>query len=200
MALVGWLHIKLFQWVVVPLVRLAGTLFIKIPVQAVTRLVTAVVAWMHIMVRLWVGVAVGGILAFLLASVMVKLSPPGSNWRLVALLVILVWLLVLFRAAQFTVEWFDLRKVRQSQAFREVHQGVRKLQEDVGGLKETAANVTWGTPLERISKRNRDRGDREAAEETRAARAEAAAERERMDEERKVMAERAAGYDPDDGF
>lgn len=175
MALVGWLHIQLFRLVALALRGLLY-LFVKVPVQSLVRLGTAVLAWLHIMVRLWLGVAVGGVLALLAASALLRFSPAGSNWRLVALLVCLVWLVVLFSAARFTVEWFSLRRVRQSEAFsrmgRNVEASRNEIREVRKELTDGLADRTRGTRPGRAFRRNRqleDAAAEQAAREQRAA-------------------------------
>lgn len=186
-----WLVYKLHALAIAAawwLLRLAG--------RSVWSFVLAVIALLGVEFRRWAGLAVWGVL-IVLAGKLALHAPMGRQPLLLTVLLVLgLWALAVRRAAHVTRE-NNLVKVRQQQAFRELRGDVKDVRRSVG---DGIANVTWGTPVERLSKRNRDRGDREAAEEARAARAEAAAERERMDEERKVMAERAAGYDPDDGF
>jgi hypothetical protein len=189
MLLVVKLHAWLFQlaaWLLGQLGRLAVWLFISVPIAAVTKFATTVLAWVHIMVKLWLGVIAGGIICLVAASALIKASPPGSNWRLVALLVCLLWLLALFGAARFTMEYLSLRRVRQNQAFGEVRKGVKEVRGEVRAVRKeivsNAARKTRGTPIEGAFSANRSaRAEEQAAAARAAERAEVERERERQD-------------------
>ena len=204
--LFAWLHLVLFRlaaWLLGQLGRLAVWLFITVPIAAVTRFGTTVLAWLHIMVRLWFGIAAGGIICLVAASALIKVSPAGSNWRLVALLISLLWLLALFGAARFTMEYLSLRRVRQNQAFGEVRRGVAEVRGEVQAVRReivsNAAQRARGTPAESLWAANRSaRKEEQAAAERAAERAVERAERDRMSQEHDDRErDRLAALEPD---
>jgi hypothetical protein len=158
--------------------RLIGSVFqlvlwiVKLPFRAGETFFKTVLAWLSMEVRRWVGILVGGALVLIVAQAIVKQTPPGSIWRLVALLMCLIWLVALFSAARLTMEYLSLRRVRQNRQFVELAEGVRNLQGQMrtlqGQLVSTAAaQQPWRTPVEGVFSANRS------------ARAEGRAERER---------------------
>jgi len=100
--------------------RLIGSVFqlvlwiVKLPFRAGETFFKTVLAWLSMEVRRWVGILVGGALVLIVAQAIVKQTPPGSIWRLVALLMCLIWLVALFSAARLTMEYLSLRRVRQT--------------------------------------------------------------------------------------
>jgi hypothetical protein len=158
--------------------RLIGTVFqlvlwiVKIPFRAGRALFRTSQAWLDMEIRRWVGILVGGLLVLILAQAIVKATPPGSSWRLAALLMCLIWLVALFSAARLTMEYFSLRRVRQTQAFFELTEGVRNLQGQVttlqGQVVSTAAQQAPRTPVEGVFSANRSARaeERVAAEST----------------------------------
>lgn len=167
--------------------RLIGSVFqlvlwiVKLPFRAGETFFKTVLAWLGMEVRRWVGILVGGALVLIVAQAIVKQTPPGSIWRLVALLMCLIWLVALFSAARLTMEYLSLRRVRQARQFVELNEGVRDLQGQVrslqGQLVGTAAQQPWRTPVEGVFSANRSARAEERAAAQRAA---AQAERERV--------------------
>lgn len=140
--------------------RLIGSVFqlvlwvIKLPFRAGETFFKTLVAWLNIEARRWVGIGVGGVLVLIIARAILRETQPGSSWRLVALLMCLIWLVALFSAARLTMEYFSLRRVRQARAFVELTEGVRNLQGQVsalqGQLVSTAAQRAPGSPVEGV--------------------------------------------------
>lgn len=159
--------------------RLIGSVFqlvlwiVKLPFRAGETFFKTALAWLSMEVRRWVGILVGGALVLIVAQAIVKQTPPGSTWRLVALLMCLIWLVALFSAARLTMEYLSLRRVRQNRQFVELAEGVRNLQGQMrnlqGQLVGTAAQQPWRTPVEGVFSANRSARTEERA----------AAERER---------------------
>lgn len=146
------LHMLLFQLLV--------WLFIKVPVRSVSAFLKTALAWLHMEVKRWLGVFVGGLFVLVAAQALIKASPPGSNWRMLALLLCLFWLVALFSAARLTMEYLSLRRVRQSQAFREIHQLAGQAAEHAKAAREnvvvTAAEKTKNTPAGKAFRKNRE--------------------------------------------
>jgi hypothetical protein len=160
--------------------RLIGSVFqlvlwiVKLPFRAGETFFKTVFAWLSMEARRWVGILVGGALVLFIAQTIVKQAPPGSPWRLVALLMCLVWLVALFGAARMTLEYLSLRRVRQNRQFVELGEGVRNLQGQLRTLQgqlvgPAAAQQPWRTPVEGVFSANRSARAEEGA----------AAERER---------------------
>jgi hypothetical protein len=122
--------------------RLIGSVFqlvlwiVKLPFRAGDRFFKTILAWLNIEARRWVGILVGGALVLIVAQTIVKRTPPGSPWRLLALLMCLIWLVALFSAARLTMEYFSLRRVRQAREFAQISEGVRSLQGQVKTLQD----------------------------------------------------------------
>lgn len=145
--------------------RLIGSVFhlvlwiVKLPFRAGETFFKTVFYWLSIEMRRWVGILVGGALVLIVAQAIVKQTPPGSPWRLVALLMCLIWLVALFSAARLTMEYLSLRRVRQARQFVELSEGVRNLQGQMrtlqGQLVGTAAQQPWRTPVEGVFSANR---------------------------------------------
>ena len=168
--------------------RLIGSVFqlvlwiVKLPFRAGETFFKTVLAWLGMEVRRWVGILIGGVLVLIVAQAIVKRTQPGSAWRLVALLMCLIWLVALFSAARLTMEYLSLRRVRQNRQFVELAEGVRNLQGQMrtlqGQLVSTAAaQQPWRTPVEGVFSANRSARAEERAAAQRAA---AQAERERV--------------------
>ena len=164
--------------------RLIGMMFqlvlwiVKLPFRAGGTFFKTCLAWLNMEARRWVGILVGGVLVLAVAQAIVKSAPPGSIWRLVALLMCLIWLVALFSAARLTMEYFSLRRVRQTRAFVELNEGVRNLQGQVTSLQgqvvSTAAQKARTTPVEGVFSANRSaRAEERAAAERAAEQAEA---------------------------
>jgi hypothetical protein len=145
--------------------RLIGSVFqlvlwiVKLPFRAGETFFKTALAWLSMEMRRWVGILVGGALVLIIAQAIVKQTPPGSTWRLVALLMCLIWLVALFGAARMTLEYLSLRRVRQNRQFVELGEGVRNLQGQMrtlqGQLAGTAAHQPWRTPVEGVFSANR---------------------------------------------
>jgi|SRR5215207_361049 len=145
--------------------RLIGSVFqlvlwiVKLPFRAGETFFKTALAWLSMEMRRWVGILVGGALVLIIAQAIVKQTPPGSPWRLVALLMCLIWLVALFGAARMTLEYLSLRRVRQNRQFVELGEGVRNLQGQMrtlqGQLAGTAAHQPWRTPVEGVFSANR---------------------------------------------
>jgi hypothetical protein len=145
--------------------RLIGSVFqlvlwiVKLPFRAGETFFKTALAWLSMEMRRWVGILVGGALVLIIAQAIVKQTPPGSTWRLVALLMCLIWLVALFGAARMTLEYLSLRRVRQNRQFVELGEGVRNLQGQMrtlqGQLVGTAAHQPWRTPVEGVFSANR---------------------------------------------
>jgi hypothetical protein len=145
--------------------RLIGSVFqlvlwiVKLPFRAGETFFKTALAWLSMEMRRWVGILVGGALVLIIAQSIVKQTPPGSTWRLVALLMCLIWLVALFSAARLTMEYLSLRRVRQNRQFVELGEGVRNLQGQMrtlqGQLVGTAAHQPWRTPVEGVFSANR---------------------------------------------
>jgi hypothetical protein len=132
---------------------------VKLPFRAGETFFKTALAWLSMEMRRWVGILVGGALVLIIAQAIVKQTPPGSTWRLVALLMCLIWLVALFGAARMTLEYLSLRRVRQNRQFVELGEGVRNLQGQMrtlqGQLVGTAAHQPWRTPVEGVFSANR---------------------------------------------
>jgi hypothetical protein len=146
--------------------RLIGSVFqlvlwiVKLPFRAGQTFFKTVLAWLNMEVRRWVGILVGGALVLIVAQTILRETQPGSPWRLVALLMCLIWLVALFGAARMTLEYLSLRRVRQNRQFVELSEGVRNLQGQMrtlqGQLVSTAAaQQPWRTPVEGVFSANR---------------------------------------------
>jgi hypothetical protein len=146
--------------------RLIGSVFhlvlwiVKLPFRAGETFFKTVAAWLNMEVRRWVGILVGGALVLVVAQTILRETQPGSPWRLVALLMCLIWLVALFGAARMTLEYLSLRRVRQNRQFVELSEGVRNLQGQMrtlqGQLVSTAAaQQPWRTPVEGVFSANR---------------------------------------------
>jgi hypothetical protein len=145
--------------------RLIGSVFqlvlwiVKLPFRAGQTFFKTVLAWLNMEVRRWVGILVGGALVLIVAQTILRETQPGSPWRLVALLMCLIWLVALFGAARMTLEYLSLRRVRQNRQFVELGEGVRNLQGQMrilqGQLVGTAAHQPWRTPVEGVFSANR---------------------------------------------
>jgi hypothetical protein len=145
--------------------RLIGSVFqlvlwiVKLPFRAGQTFFKTVLAWLSMEVRRWVGILVGGALVLIVAQTILRETQPGSPWRLVALLMCLIWLVALFGAARMTLEYLSLRRVRQNRQFVELGEGVRNLQGQMrtlqGQLVGTAAHQPWRTPVEGVFSANR---------------------------------------------
>ena len=152
--------------------RLIGMMFqlvlwiVKLPFRAGGTFFKTCLAWLNMEARRWVGILVGGVLVLAVAQAIVKSAPPGSIWRLVALLMCLIWLVALFSAARLTMEYFSLRRVRQTRAFVELNEGVRNLQGQVTSLQgqvvSTAAQKARTTPVEGVFSEERAAAERAA--------------------------------------
>lgn len=140
--------------------RLIGSVFqlvlwiVKLPFRAGHTFFRTILAWLSMEVRRWVGILVGGALVLVVAQTILRETQPGSPWRLVALLMCLVWLVALFGAARMTLEYLSLRRVRQNRQFVELAEGVRNLQGQMrtlqGQLVGTAARPPLATPVEGV--------------------------------------------------
>jgi hypothetical protein len=145
--------------------RLIGSVFqlvlwiVKLPFRAGQTFFRTVLVWMGMEVRRWVGILVGGVLVLIVAQTIIRETQPGSPWRLVALLMCLIWLVALFGAGRMTLEYLSLRRVRQNRQFVELAEGVRNIQGQVrslqGQLVGTAAQQPWRTPVEGVFSANR---------------------------------------------
>jgi hypothetical protein len=145
--------------------RLIGSVFqlvlwiVKLPFRAGQTFFKTVLAWLSMEARRWVGILVGGALVLIVAQTILRETQPGSPWRLVALLMCLIWLVALFGAARMTLEYLSLRRVRQNRQFVELGEGVRNLQGQMRTLQSqlasTAAAQPWRTPVEGVFSANR---------------------------------------------
>jgi hypothetical protein len=146
--------------------RLIGSVFqlvlwiVKLPFRAGQTFFKTVLAWLSMEVRRWVGILVGGALVLIVAQTILRETQPGSPWRLVALLMCLIWLVALFGAARMTLEYLSLRRVRQNRQFVELGEGVRNLQGQMrtlqGQLASTAAaQQPLRAPVEGVFSANR---------------------------------------------
>jgi hypothetical protein len=163
--------------------RLIGLVFqfvlwvVKLPFRASGTFLKTSLAWLNMEVRRWVGVLVGGALVLTIAQAIVRSAPPGSIWRLVALLMCLIWLVAFFSAARLTLEYLSLRRVRQTRAFVEINEGVRDLQGQVASLQDQVVGTavkTRRTPVEDAFTADRSaRAEERAAAERAAQQAEA---------------------------
>ena len=146
--------------------RLIGSVFqlvlwiVKLPFRAGQTFFRTVLAWLSMEVRRWVGILVGGALVLIVAQTILRETQPGSPWRLVALLMCLIWLVALFGAARMTLEYLSLRRVRQNRQFVELSEGVRNLQGQVRTLQgqlvgAAAQQPAWRTPVEGVFSANR---------------------------------------------
>jgi predicted Na+-dependent transporter len=121
--------------------RLIGSVFqlvlwiVKLPFRAGQTFFRTVLVWMGMEVRRWVGILVGGVLVLIVAQTIIRETQPGSPWRLVALLMCLIWLVALFGAGRMTLEYLSLRRVRQNRQFVELAEGVRNIQGQVRSLQ-----------------------------------------------------------------
>jgi hypothetical protein len=146
--------------------RLIGSVFqlvlwiVKLPFRAGQTFFRTVLVWMGMEVRRWVGILVGGVLVLIVAQTIIRETQPGSPWRLVALLMCLIWLVALFGAGRMTLEYLSLRRVRQNRQFVELAEGVRNIQGQVRSLQgqlvgTAAAQQPWRTPVEGVFSANR---------------------------------------------
>jgi hypothetical protein len=145
--------------------RLIGSVFqlvlwiVKLPFRAGQTFFKTVLAWLSMEVRRWVGILVGGALVLIVAQTILRETQPGSPWRLVALLMCLIWLVALFGAARMTLEYLSLRRVRQNRQFVELAEGVRNLQGQMrtlqGQLVGIAAQQPGRTRVEGVFSANR---------------------------------------------
>ena len=145
--------------------RLIGSVFqlvlwiVKLPFRAGQTFFRTVLAWLNMEVRRWVGILVGGALVLIVAQTILRETQPGSPWRLVALLMCLIWLVALFGAARMTLEYLSLRRVRQNRQFVELAEGVRNLQGQMrtlqGQLVGIAAQQPGRTRVEGVFSANR---------------------------------------------
>jgi hypothetical protein len=156
--------------------RLIGSVFqlvlwiVKLPFRAGQTFFKTVLAWLSMEVRRWVGILVGGALVLIVAQTILRETRPGSPWRLVALLMCLIWLVALFGAARMTLEYLSLRRVRQNRQFVELAEGVRNLQGQMrtlqGQLVGIAAQQPGRTRVEGVFSANRSaRAEERAAAE-----------------------------------
>jgi hypothetical protein len=156
--------------------RLIGSVFqlvlwiVKLPFRAGQTFSRTVLAWLSMEVRRWVGILVGGALVLIVAQTILRETQPGSPWRLVALLMCLIWLVALFGAARMTLEYLSLRRVRQNRQFVELAEGVRNLQGQMrtlqGQLVGIAAQQPGRTRVEGVFSANRSaRAEERAAAE-----------------------------------
>jgi hypothetical protein len=156
--------------------RLIGSVFqlvlwiVKLPFRAGQTFFKTVLAWLSMEVRRWVGILVGGALVLIVAQTILRETQPGSPWRLVALLMCLIWLVALFGAARMTLEYLSLRRVRQNRQFVELAEGVRNLQGQMrtlqGQLVGIAAQQPGRTRVEGVFSANRSaRAEERAAAE-----------------------------------
>jgi hypothetical protein len=156
--------------------RLIGSVFqlvlwiVKLPFRAGQTFFRTVLAWLSMEVRRWVGILVGGALVLIVAQTILRETQPGSPWRLVALLMCLIWLVALFGAARMTLEYLSLRRVRQNRQFVELAEGVRNLQGQMrtlqGQLVGIAAQQPGRTRVEGVFSANRSaRAEERAAAE-----------------------------------
>lgn len=156
--------------------RLIGSVFqlvlwiVKLPFRAGQTFFKTVLAWLSMEVRRWVGIFVGGALVLIVAQTILRETQPGSPWRLVALLMCLIWLVALFGAARMTLEYLSLRRVRQNRQFVELAEGVRNLQGQMrtlqGQLVGIAAQQPGRTRVEGVFSANRSaRAEERAAAE-----------------------------------
>jgi hypothetical protein len=156
--------------------RLIGSAFqfvlwiVKLPFRAGETFFKTVFAWLSMEVRRWVGILVGGALVLIVAQTILRETQPGSPWRLVALLMCLIWLVALFGAARMTLEYLSLRRVRQNRQFVELAEGVRNLQGQMrtlqGQLVGIAAQQPGRTRVEGVFSANRSaRAEERAAAE-----------------------------------
>jgi hypothetical protein len=129
--------------------RLIGSVFqlvlwvVKLPFRAGGTFFKTVLAWLSMEARRWVGIFLGGALVLIVAQAIVKQTPPGSPWRLIALLMCLIWLVALFSAARLSMEYLSLRRVRQNRQFVELAEGVKSLQ---GQMSSLQAQLAGGPP------------------------------------------------------
>jgi hypothetical protein len=156
--------------------RLIGSVFqlvlwiVKLPFRAGQTFFKTVLAWLSMEVRRWVGILVGGALVLIVAQTILRETQPGSPWRLVALLMCLIWLVALFGAGRMTLEYLSLRRVRQNRQFVELAEGVRNLQGQMrslqGQLVGTVAQQPGRAPVEGVFSANRSaRAEERAAAE-----------------------------------
>jgi hypothetical protein len=156
--------------------RLIGSVFqlvlwiVKLPFRAGQTFFKTVLAWLSMEVRRWVGILVGGALVLIIAQTILRETQPGSPWRLVAMLMCLIWLVALFGAARMTLEYLSLRRVRQNRQFVELAEGVRNLQGQMrilqGQLVGIAAQQPGRTRVEGVFSANRSaRAEERAAAE-----------------------------------
>lgn len=121
--------------------RLIGSVFqlvlwiVKLPFRAGGTFFRTVLAWLSMEVRRWVGILLGGALVLIVAQTILRETQPGSPWRLVALLMCLIWLVALFGAGRMTLEYLSLRRVRQNRQFVELAEGVKSLQGQMRSLQ-----------------------------------------------------------------
>jgi hypothetical protein len=136
--------------------RLIGSVFqlvlwvVKLPFRAGGTFFRTVLAWLSMEVRRWVGILIGGALVLIVAQAIVKQTSPGSPWRLVALLMCLIWLVALFGAGRMTLEYLSLRRVRQNRQFVELAEGVKSLQGQMSSLQAQLAGGSGGPPVEGV--------------------------------------------------
>jgi hypothetical protein len=191
--------VKLLAWLHALLLR--GCLWaLKLPLKALWALLLSILALLGEEFRRWAGIAMAGLLIVVAGKVTLGVAPEAVKRPIVlaVLAMLALWALSVRRAAQLTRQ-NNLMRVRQRQAFRELHRDVRGMGGQVGRLRGElvagAARRAKGTRAEVLFPSNReDRARRAAAEQ--AARERAAQTRAA---ERKAWEDEVVSRVPEDG-
>lgn len=184
------------MWVL--LAKLHGLVFrlalwlVMMPLKSAWALILTLVALLGEEIRRWLGVLVAGLMILAVSWAALKVASQQRFVLLAVLLMGMIWLYGVVRAAELTLAnrvW----RVRQRQMFRELSGNVRDLR---GEMVEGMARATRGKPGGGWFRSNREA---DAAEAERAERERRAAEAARVAaeaEERQRQADLAAGFDP----